>query len=424
MSHRTRRSVVVILCAWGVLAMVVTWLAIPRAARADGLDIHFDDIANLAQERSPRARMLEQRLAALRGERDEDTQWSNPWIAYDHEEYDPIREWQVVLGKEFVLPFATGKKGDGWEQRVRAGELLYEQESADLVAELRSGYVRLQLLDAYLVRLEQLREIVTSAAASAVEQHSEGTLSGVERHLILLSAVSIDASRRTALSTRGTLAAAWKADMGIAPGAEVTLATPIGFKSATLASTNEYIALFEQRPAVRSRMELQEALGTLAEAASPSLVPGFDLYAGYRHIEPLLEGFVGGVSLSLPLFDRKGGTAQRLSAEQRAAESALVRFRSQAGGEIQVLVDVIEDAARVMETIAPELDAGAPVIGSLHQSYTEGFIDLNDFLTAIQIEVTGYRDYYDQLTTYYANVFRLEAMAGTELVSFTPQEDR
>jgi hypothetical protein len=291
------------------------------------------------------------------------------------------------------------------------------------MAELKSGYVRLRLLDAYLVRLEELRDIVAAAASAAVERHSEGTLSGVERHLILLSAVSIDASRRTALADRGALAAAWQADMGIAPGERVSLSTPVGFEPVTLATTDEYINLFEQRPGVISRMELQASLGALADAESPSLVPGFDLYAGYRHIDPLLEGFVGGISLSLPLFDRKGGTAQRLHAQQRAAENDLVRFRTQAGGEIAMLVDVIADAAGVMEKIAPGLEALAPVMGSLAESYEEGFIDLNDFLTAIQIEVTGYRDYYDQLTMYYTNIFRLEAMVGTELVSFAPQED-
>ena len=329
----------------------------------------------------------------------------------------------MTLGKEFVLPFATGTKKEGWAQRVRAGELLYDQESADLLADLRTGYVRLRLLDAYLRRLEQLRDVVTDAAESAVERHGEGTISGIERHLILLSAVSIDASRRSALTARGEAAAEWKADMGIAPGVDIALATDVGFDPVTLDTPDGYVDLFEQRPGVQSRIALQQGLGMLADAESPGVVPGFDIYAGYRHIEPVLEGFVGGVSLSLPLFNWKGGTARGLEAGERMAGAELVQYRSRSRDEIRVLVDVIDDASQVMYRVAPRLEAEDPVIGALLQSYAEGFIDLNDFLTAVQVEVTGYRDYYDQLTDYYTNIFRLEAMVGVKLISFAPEED-
>ena len=44
---------------------------------------------------------------------------------------------------------------------------------------------------------------------------------------------------------------------------------------------------------------------------------------------------------------------------------------------------------------------------------------LNELLNAVQIELTGLRDYYDQLIRYYENLFELEALTGTSLLHFT-----
>ena len=66
MSHRIQRSVLV-LCACGLLAPL--WPGFTGTARANDLQVRFEEIESYARERSPRARILEQRLAALRGER-------------------------------------------------------------------------------------------------------------------------------------------------------------------------------------------------------------------------------------------------------------------------------------------------------------------------------------------------------------------
>jgi len=66
------------------------------------------------------------------------------------------------------------------------------------------------------------------------------------------------------------------------------------------------------------------------------------------------------------------------------------------------------------------METKPPVMANLLYSYQEGQITLDTFLNAIQIEVTGYTDYYDLLSTYYSNIFRLEAITGSEIVSFAP----
>ena len=45
---------------------------------------------------------------------------------------------------------------------------------------------------------------------------------------------------------------------------------------------------------------------------------------------------------------------------------------------------------------------------------------LDELLGAIQIEAAAMDSHYADLTTYYANIFRLEALTGAKLVNFAP----
>jgi hypothetical protein len=398
------------------------WAGSTVPARSDDITIRFDELDAYARSGSPRARILAQRLARLRADRDEALQWSNPAIAYDREELEPFSEWQFTLQKSFLKPFSHSKHRDGWSDRLRAAEFRLAQDTSELLADLKTGYVLLRLLDAHLGQLDQIGEIVSRASRVAGARHSEGELSGVEKRLIQLAALALDASRRDALAQRTDAAAAWQAEIGVPPGQQAILVTPVTYQPVELESPDFYTTLLDGQSAIRSRAVLQQALSKQAEAAKPGLVPGFDLYIGYKHIEPVLDGWVAGVALSLPLFDRKSGAARRLEADRRIAENELEIYRTRAYGEITSLVRLIEDARPMLSSVSFASGNGASVINSLLVSYEEGRYTLESFLNAVQIEVSGTRGYYDQLYTYYENIFRLEALTGTEIVSFSSEE--
>jgi hypothetical protein len=408
--------------ALGILAAGFSWTGLPAIAWATDLPIRFDELEAYTQAESPRARILVQELMKLKGQRDTALQWSNPEIVYDREDIESSEEWQITLHKNFVMPLSQSKYRAGWADRVRAAELRFDQEMSNLLADIKTDYVRLRLLDNYLTKLEQLEKIVTKASSVAEAQHEEGKLSGVERHLIQLSALSLDSQRRNTVQELREISARWHADIGIPAGVKAALVTQIAYKPVELASAEEYMALLDNLPGVESQVVLQQALHKQAEAAKPSLIPGIDLYVGYKRIEPELDGFVGGVALSIPIFDRNAGAARELEAEQRIVENQLNIYRTRSAEEITSLVSLIEDARKILSVIAARLEDDIPMIDNLFYSYQEGHYTLDTFLNAIQIEVTGTRDYYDQLHYYYSNIFRLEAITGAEIVSFEPQE--
>ena len=422
MFHRAHRSAVIVLCAWGALVAGFSWLGIPTSARAGDLSIRFDELEAYAQSESPRARILAQELVKLQAERDEALQWSNPELAYDHEEGEAIREWQITLRKRLVMPFSHSQRKDGWADQVRSAELRLDQATSNLLADLKTGYVHLRLLDAFLTHLDQLGDMVAEAATTADARHSEGDISGVESHLIRFAALSLDANRRNALQERREISARWHAEMGIPSGDTADLVTPVVFQTVKLAASTEYVNLLENRPGIQSQAVLQQALGKRAAAAQPGLVPGIDVYAGYKRFEQNLDGFVAGVALGLPVFDRNAAAARQHAAEQRIVENRLELLRARSAGEVEALVALIEDAQQALSTLPVSIDDDPPVMSSLLYSYRDGRLTLDAFLNALQIQVTGLRDYYDQLDTYYRNIFRLEAITGTEIVFHERQE--
>ena len=155
-----------------------------------------------------------------------------------------------------------------------------------------------------------------------------------------------------------------------------------------------------------------------ADAARPSLIPGVDIYGGYKWNESEFGGFVAGIALDLPIFDRKAGAARLYEARGRIVEDESAIFLTRTAKEVESLVYLIEDAQQPLGAFAEHLDRDPPLTDTLLFSYQEGSLTLDAFLNAIQIESAALENYYEALSNYYRNIFRLEAMTGVSIVQF------
>jgi hypothetical protein len=144
-----------------------------------------------------------------------------------------------------------------------------------------------------------------------------------------------------------------------------------------------------------------------------------DLYGGYKRFDPGFDGFVAGLALDLPLFDRKGGPARQLEAEQRivAAETTVALAGVEA--EITFLVEMIADTGPALAVYAERCAEIAPLADVLLGAYREGSITLDSFLNSLQIAAAALESYYTELHAYYQNILRLEALTGVPVVDLT-----
>lgn len=417
---RANRSVTITLSLLGALLLGVSGSSSASTAPVKDVSIRFEDIETYVRDTSPRAQIIAQKMAEVMAERDRTLQWSNPSLAYDHEENELFREWQLTLQKRFEMPFSQSPLREGWEDRIRAEELRGIQETENLLAELKGGYVRLQLFESYLDRLERLAELVDLVSTVAGSRYAEGELSGTEKQLIQLAAFSVDATNRLIQQEYRQYAAFWRAEMGLASGVTVDLVTPVTFLPFELKEPGEYGAKVFQRPGYQAQATFAQALGNQADAARPDLVPGMDIYGGYKSFASELEGFVAGVALELPFFDRNAGASKQLEAERLIVEHEMAIDLAHSQIEIASLVNAITAAQVPLAEFAASLNQGPPLADTLLFSYQEGSVTLDALLGAIQIESEAVEHYFAELTAYYQNIFRLESITGATIVHFAP----
>ena len=385
---------------------------------AETIRISFEELDSLARSQTPGSRMIEYEYRKTLAERDEQLQWNNPELGFDREDVGSSEEYQVTIGKQFAMPWAYLKKRSAWTERVNSAELFREAHRLAHLADLKAGYVASRFHQQYLARLEQLRNILTDASHVATSRHSEGHLSGVEAHLIQMTVISLNASYQQALQQQRETTADWRAAVGVADGDSLILTTPIDYRAIELQPAEHYIARINSQPGVQARQTMQQALDKQASASRAAFIPSFNLYGGYKKIEPEYDGYVAGVSLSLPLLHRNRANARRLEAESNIAAAEATLYRTQAAGQVRALTRSIAESGNMLAAVADHFEEDLEALNSLLYSYEEGWLSLIELLNAVQIETDGLEDYYDQLIRYYKNLFELEALTGTTLVRF------
>ncbi len=421
MLHRAFRSAVQALSLLCLCVGIGVRISSAAAPEMGDLSIEIEDIESFAHASSPHLRVVTHEIEAVQAEQREALAWSNPALAYDHEQTASAREWQITLQKRFTRPFSQGRLRRGWDHRVQSVELRGMQARHDLVAELKTGYVQLRLIESQLARFDRLAGLVDRADKVAVSRHAEGELSGLDRKLVRLAAYTVEAAAQRARSEHRRQLAAWRADMGIPASRTLELATPITFQPVDLDDAATYQDRLASMPAEQAQTTLAQALEDQAGATRPGLVPGLYVYGGLKRFEPDLDGFVAGVAIDLPLFDRSAGEAGRLQAERRIVENELSVESTRREGEVAALVASLREAQALLAEFAADL-AQDSLAGALLLSYREGAITLDDLLGAIQIEIAALEAHHADLAAYYRDIFRLEALTGVRLVGFAPVE--
>jgi len=400
----------------------ITVLLITANAQAGSITLTFDQLDDYAKSKSARAGIIEHQFQSVRAERDQQLQWSNPELSYDREDFDVTEEYQFTLSKSFEVPWSNLKKRSGWKDRVESAQLQSEHEKLRLLSELRTGYVEQQLLSEYLSRLEMLRAIMTDASHVASDRHTEGHLSGVEEHLIQMSVISLNASYQESQQLKRDLESSWKGEIGIQPSDNLIMSSPILYQAIELQPATEYLENLKERPGHQYRRILAQSLAKRASAEKGKFIPALNFYGGYKKIEPATDGYVAGVSIDIPLFNRNNAAAKKLDIERRIVERENEIYFIEIETHLSGLVRSINEAQQSLGIVAEHFDEDLESLNSLVYSYEEGWLTLNELLNAIQIEVAGLKDYYNMLISYYENIFQLEALTATNLVSFGKQE--
>ena len=401
---------------------VWAFLVCPVAAQENTVFLTFDQIADRALEHSPEAEIIRRTYDAVRADQALDLQWSNPSLGYSQEAVGSQPEQYLTLSKAFEMPWVRARRQQSWRSQIESAEFSSQGQTRHLIGDLKSGYIELKLLEAQLGRLARLKEVIVDISGIARDQLTEGTLSGVDQHLIQTTLFNIDARSQATGRMLQSVESQWKVAMGIDATADLQLLTEIRFQPIALDTLARHLALIPSTPGYRQREMMVQALQSRIQMERGRVIPYFSIFGGTKQVAADQNGYVAGISIPLPVLNRNRAFVRKQQIELEITVREFERYGQSVRGQITSLVLAVRNLGASLSMMETNFDEAPEMMASALVSYQEGWMSLMELLNAIQIHDSGIRQYFNQLTDYYRSLIELEALTGQILVTFSAQE--
>ena len=402
------------------ISIALMMMVSPTVSQEESVSLKFDELVDFAMEHSVVVQIIEGTNNLTRTERDKELQWTNPDFNYS-QEVAGEQEHYMTFSKQIEMPWVYAKRRRNWATRLEAAEYKKEAQIRRLMTRLKSGYIEFKLLGTQLAHLNQLREVIVDASTVARDQFKEGTLSGVEQHLIQMTLVNINARFQAIRHAEQSVESRWKADIGISTSADLQLLTDIHFQRLPLETTDHYLTLIPNTPGYQQRERTKMAMRSRTQMEKGRLIPHFSLFGGSKNVGST-SGYVAGISIPLPVLNRNRAAIDVRQIELEIASRELEQYQQNLGGQIETLVLAIRSLGSSLEMVEDHFSEDHDIIPSVLVAYQEGWMSLTEMLNAILIHAEGDQKFYTQLADYYRGLFELEAITGQPLVTFSDQK--
>lgn len=271
------------------------------------------------------------------------------------------------------------------EARVAAAELQVDFD-------ITRAYALAIAADRRAALAEQAARAFARASTVSRTRLVEGDVSGYSHRRIQLEAAryaglraEASLARRTA---RLTLASFLAASVDSLRGTNLVLDDSVAHATGMIADDSLLSLAKQHRAELRAAMLEVEVAAAEGRLVARERVPVPTLSAGFKNEQAVggdLNGFIAGVSLPLPIWDRRGGALEAANAEgrRRVAEAEAVRRR---------IAREVADAAAEVRAVDEQLALLGPLLGPEAQmalraaqvAYAEGEISLLEWLDAVR----------------------------------------
>jgi len=357
--------------------------------------------------------------------------YPNPTIAYGREQTSGFGQSNsqnfASLGQPIEFGLRSVRRDIARAQREAAEARLSRAES-DLRHDVTVAYARVLAADrrariaerAGATFIEALRVSEHRLAAGDVAGYTHRRLRLEVAHAATVRAEAVLAAQTARVALSSLVAAA---DAPTSASA-LTLSDTLVARSPAPDATS-LVAI-----AVRARAELRalalDAKAAEAEArlAARERTPVPVLSAGFKHErveqpgtgDPSLGGFIAGISLPLPIFDRRRGTVDAAAAETRRQLALVEEYRRRVTREVleahHAYRIALEQVALLEPVVGPDAHAA---LAAADVAYAEGEITLVEWLDVMR----SYREAEASLASLQAEVLirraALERAVGTPL---------
>ena len=375
----------------------------------------------MARDASPELRAAREAVAAAVGRERQAAARGNPTLSYSREQTGHTGQSNSQDIAAFEQPIeVSGQRA----ARVAAARLAraaaavrLRVAAAQLDFDVTQAYVAAVAADRRADLARQVAAAFVNARRVSEVRLAAGDVSGYAARRIRLEAARyatlVSEAALLARSSRLALAALVAPE----PGSPSLAVQPLEVRQpleagllerTTIAladATNE--SLLARSMMSRAEIRLAELEAELAEAdgrlASRERFPVPVVSAGFKREQvatssvgatPSFMGFLAGISLPLPLWDRRHGTMAASTAEHRQRLAQVSAVRRRVVREVELAAESVRVADAQIALLAPLLASDArPALSAAHVAYSEGEITLLEWLD-------GVRAYYEAETSY------------------------
>ena len=348
-----------------------------------------DDAVRRALAVDKRQRLWDAQIATDEADAKSAAAWPNPTVGYTRdqsfEEPDSVSENFVLVEQTLPLSGQRGLRADAARKRAEAARFDTRAEARQITTVVRHAFYQaltlqrqIEIRRAWLDQMSQVEGQISRRVQAGESAPYE--LERLRREMAdVVASIDADEAELARLEARlvGMLGLETRPGELRVTGEILPEAPP---------SADQLRESVQQRPEIVAAQKRAEAASLQIEAASRWWVPEPAVTGGYKGANvggDRFHGFVIGVGLSLPLFDRQEG-------ERMAAEAALVRAESRQSllerrlsAEILGLARQVRKLEASAQTYQEEgVERAQKVLDVAQQAYDSGEVGILELIDA------------------------------------------
>jgi cobalt-zinc-cadmium efflux system outer membrane protein len=313
--------------------------------------------------------------------------WENPEFSYDQEtrndDLGNIMERNYMLSQKVSISGQRAIRTEAAQQRRDAAFLETENWRLEKTAEIRKKFYQVLYQQRLMEIYAQISSAMDSLANVMQERKKAGDISRYDLNRLKQEQSLLMAEQRQALAEEKRLAQELFAVIGSDGEQPTQWAGVTGslFPGASAGNLEDLLEQAENHPGLTAMKLRTKAFGTDERHAKRSWLPDIDLHMGYKDADEAdADAILLGVSLPIPVFDRKAGAQQRASASRRHLQTEFALTLAEKKGSIRGLWRQDQELAAAIQALA-EADSAA-LLETAQIAYKAGEIGILEILDA------------------------------------------
>lgn len=381
----------------------------------------LDAAVRLALENNPQIRVIAADIASARGEVLTAKTWQNPEISVAPG-FKTIRdpsttEFHGDFGVEqtFEWPGKRALRRAVAEKNVAVRQLALTGFRSQLAIQVRRIYFTLLATREVVVLREQRLTLAKSFVDAAKKKVEGGFAPEFEATKAEVEVVTAQKSLREAQARHDAARVALNALMGRKPTESFTVAGALGDGPVLPKQSALLEQALAQNPAVKVQEAEAERTGLSLQSIRKSRLPDFKVGPSFEYTRD--EQIVGfGLSLPLPLWDKKKGEIATATAAQEKALAELEKLRREILRDVTTASQNLTAAKESLAFYTPALrDKLKIALDAAAQSYSEGRTPLLLYLESQRTYFDTQVDYFETLQKLFEAQAELESATGASL---------